>query len=136
MNKSRKTGPMTVGTSSLLVIFAVLCLTVFALLSISTVEANRRLSDSAADAVLDYYKADRAAEEILARLRLGELPEGVMVQDGVYSYACPISETQTLMVSVSVEGSDYTVLRWQAVASAPWQSDDTLTVWDGGLENN
>ena len=134
MDKRERTGPMTVGASSLLVIFAVLCLTVFALLSVSTVQADRRLSDKAADAVTGYYAADCQAEEILARLRSGEIPEGVSEQAGVYSYACPISQTQTLTVSVTVEGPEYTILRWQAVSTARWQADDSLRVWDGTAE--
>ena len=40
-----------VGGSSLLVIFAVLCLTVFALLGFSTVQADGRLADSTVQAV-------------------------------------------------------------------------------------
>ena len=40
-----------VGGSSLLVIFSVLCLTVFALLSVSTVQADRRLAEASAEGV-------------------------------------------------------------------------------------
>ena len=61
--------PPVVGASSLLVIFAVLCLTIFALLSVSTVQADGRLSDHAAKAVVNYYEADAKAEEILAKAR-------------------------------------------------------------------
>ena len=65
MTEKRKLSFPTVGGSSLLVIFAVLCLTVFALLTLSTVQANGRLSDRSAQAVLDYYQADTQAERIL-----------------------------------------------------------------------
>lgn len=40
MNERQRFSPPAVGGSSLLVIFAVLCLTVFAMLSLSTVQAN------------------------------------------------------------------------------------------------
>lgn len=124
--------PVVVGAVSLLTIFAVLCLTVFALLSLSTVQADTRLSDKSAAAVAGYYEADYAAEEILAQLREGNVPTGVAEQGGVYRYACPISETQTLAVEVEVRGSDYTILRWQARSIADWVADDSLPVWDGG----
>lgn len=127
----RRSSPPAVGGSSLLVIFAVLCLTVFALLGLSAVQANGRLSDASAQAVSDYYTADCRAETILARLRAGELPEGVTASDSLYTYQCPISETQTLMVEVRLEGTVWTVLRWQAVSIADWENDDTLSVWDG-----
>lgn len=121
-----------VGGSSLLVIFAVLCLTVFALLALSTVQAGGRLSDRSAQAVLDYYQADSQAEAILARLRRGELPAQVEAEgEGRYAYACPISDTQSLMVEVQLEGTEYTVLRWQAVSTTQWEAEENLTVWDG-----
>ena len=50
MDEKRFAAP-AVGGSSLLVIFAVLCLTVFALLGLSTVRADGRLSDASAKAV-------------------------------------------------------------------------------------
>lgn len=69
--------PPALGGSSLLVAFAVLALTVFALLSLSTVQADVRLADASAQAVSDYYAADCEAQEILARLRSGETVEGL-----------------------------------------------------------
>lgn len=132
MQDKRKRSPLLIGGSSLLTMFAVLCLTVFAVLSIATVQANGRLGDRAADAVLRYYAADCRAEELLARLRSGELPEGVRTcGGGRYAYDCPISDTQTLAVEVALDGPDYTILRWQAVSTARWQADDSLSVWDG-----
>lgn len=129
----RHLSPPAVGGSSLLVIFAVLCLTVFALLTLSTVQADRRLADAAAQAVTDYYAADVRAEEILARLRAGETPEGVeQAADGTYCYTCPISDTQALSVQVRLEDGTWQVLRWQTVSTAEWQPDASLDVWDGG----
>ena len=112
-------------------IFSCLCLTVFALLSVSTVQADRQLSENAAEAVLGYYQADCAAEEILARLRSGERPAGVQEHNGMFTYACPISDTQTLVVEVSVDGTAYHIHRWQAVSAADWQADDQIPVWQG-----
>lgn len=79
MAERKKEGmaPPALGGSSLLVAFAVLALTVFALLSLSTVQADVRLADASVQAVTDYYAADVTAQEILARLRNGETVEGV-----------------------------------------------------------
>ena len=55
--------PPAVGGVSLLVVFAVLCLTVFALLSLSTVRADARLSEASAQSVADYYAADCEAQK-------------------------------------------------------------------------
>ena len=115
--------------SSLLIIFAVLCLTVFALLGLSTVQANRRLSDTSLQAVTDYYAADRQAEEILAQLRTGEMPEGVTQNGDILSYTCPISSTQALIVEV--RSGDWEILRWQAMPTGQWEADESLDLWDG-----
>lgn len=131
MDKKERVSVPAIGGSSLLVIFAVLCLTIFALLCLSTVQANARLSDASAKAVSGYYQADARAETILAQLRSGQMPEGVTCTDGIYSYSCPISETQALAVEVALDGSAYTILRWQAVSTAEWNPDDSLSVWDG-----
>ena len=126
--------PPAIGGVSLLVVFAVLCLTVFALLSLATVQADVRLADASAQAVKDYYAADCAAQEILARLRNGELPEGVAVNGDVYSFSCPISDTQTLEAEVRLSVGSYTILRWQAVSSSDaWEIDESLELWDGDL---
>lgn len=121
------------GASALLVIFAVLCLTVLAMLSLSTVQADARLSDASAEAVTGYYAADYQAEEILAQLRTGTVPSGVWEEDGVYYYKCTVSDTQDLEVAVRIEGSAYTVLRWQMVPSGTWEPGDGPELWDGSL---
>jgi len=122
-----------VGGSSLLVIFAVLCLTVFALLSLGTVQADTRLSDASAEAVQAYYAADSAAEAILARLRNGEPVEGVEVDGSWYSYSCPINDNQSLFVTVQITETEYTILQWQMLPTIQWESDDELVVWDGEM---
>lgn len=137
MGEKERFSPPAVGGSSLLVIFAVLCLTVFALLGLSSVQASGRLSDASAQAVSAYYTADCRAEEILAALRQGEVPEGVRQEEnGVYAYTCPISDTQALVVRVRVDGGAWTVLRWQAVSTARWEADESLDLWDGGVPMN
>lgn len=140
--------PPALGGSSLLVAFAVLALTVFALLSLSTVRADVRLADASAQAVTDYYAADCAAQEILARLRNGETVEGVEEAELVWEdylgrplgqartcrYAVPISDTQELQVEVILYGADYEVPRWQATPVGEWEPDDHLNVWGGEEE--
>lgn len=124
--------PPLVGGASLLVIFAVLTLTVFALLSLSAAQADHRLGSAASQSVCSYYRADCQAEAILAQLRRGQLPQGVIREGDRFSYACPISDAQELRVAVEIQGSDYTILRWQAVSTVQWEADNSLTVWDGG----
>ena len=144
MAKEKRFSPPAVGGISLLVVFAVLCLTVFALLSLTTVQADVRLSDASAQAVLDYYAADLKAQTVFACLRTrSALPADASVQrvggDGgedtvLLRYAVPISDTQELQVELSHSpDGTWTVLRWQSVPTGDWEYDDSLGLWDGDI---
>lgn len=127
-----------VGGSSLLVIFAVLCLVMLAMLSLSTVSADLRLAEKSRELVEDFYAADSEAEGILARLRNGELPEGVSVEEKenglLCRYQCEISSTQSLAVEVLVDGRHYEIRRWQVISTTKFEIDDSLPVWNGFRE--
>ena len=111
----------SVGGSSILTIFGVLMLIVFALLSLSTAKADRNLADRTWQAKEAYYKADREAEEILGRLRAGEVPEGVTKNGKQYSYKCSIDDNQQLQVVVEISGKDYRIKQWEKVYTGDWQ---------------
>ena len=123
--------PTGLGLSSLLVIFGVLCLCVFVMLSASTVKNQQTLTQKAQESMINYYAADSCAQEILACLRSGELPGAVTAENGVYRYCCPLSENPVLAVSVRILGTEYEILQWQTVSTADWQPEDTLPVWQG-----
>lgn len=67
MSKKRGTG-INVGSISILVIFVLLCLTTFATLSLVSANADKKLTDTAAKSLLNFYSADSKAEEILANI--------------------------------------------------------------------
>lgn len=131
---SKREAPPAVGGSSLLVIFAVLCLTIFALLALSTVQAERRMAEASYAAVQGYYEADTTAEAILAQLRTGIVPEGVQKENDIYSYQCKVSEVQALAVEVQITGNKYRILRWQMVSTTEWEADENMNLWDGSME--
>ena len=134
MNK--REAPPAVGGSSLLVIFAVLCLTIFALLSLSTVQADRRLAEASSEAVKQYYEADTKAEQTLAALRQGMIPaEGIEEKsDGTYFFRYEVSEVQALEAEVIITGETYEIIRWQLVSTAEWEEEDSIGVWNGSLD--
>ena len=116
MKNNSKRFPAIVGPSSLIVIFAVLCLSVFSILTLSTAKAQERLSTVSAESIKNYYKADSEAELILSKIRNGQTPPEVNVTDNVYSYECPITETLFLQVEVMLEDGKWTVVRWESVS--------------------
>ena len=133
MKNRDQIAPPAVGGSALLVIFSVLCLTVFALLSLSTVQAEQRQADAAAEAVREYYDADLLAQETYARLRSGETVEHVRQADGSHVFEIPISRRQLLTVRLEKEGEIWRILQWQAVP-VETESDEGLDVWKGTEE--
>lgn len=130
MKKNHRVAIPGVGGSSLLVIFAVLCLTVFALLSLSTALAEKRMADASAQSVSAYYEADLQAERIFARLRAGEAVAGVETDGVVFRYSCPVSERQALHVALEKEKENWMVCRWQVIARSQ-SGSEALPVWDG-----
>lgn len=131
MNKRKGLSPPAVGGASLLVVFAVLCMTIFALLSLSTVQANQRLTQAYVQSVKDYYAADCAAQSVLARLRAGEQPEGVTKNGDVYSYTCAVSDSCVLEAEVRIQEGECTILRWQTVPSQTWEASTDIELWPG-----
>ena len=128
--KNRVSIPLFGGTS-LLVIFAVLVLTIFLLLTLTAVQADKRLSDASAQAVRSYYAADLQAEEIFARVRTGDIPPQVQKNANQYWYTCPVTDSQALEVLLQQEENGWQVLRWQTIACITTDTTTTLPVWDG-----
>ena len=120
-----------VGAGSLMAAFAVLCLTLFAMLSISTVQAEQRRADAAVQIVEKYYAADREAEELFARLRNGEMTDSISCKDGLYTYECKITENQSLHVELTCTSNSWQVLRWQTISREPEADTENLPVCRG-----
>ena len=119
-----------IGGSSLLVIFSVLCLTVFSLLSLNTALSEQRLSQAYREDVQQWYAADLQAQELFAKLRSGETVPGVDRSGGQYAYSLPISGHQTLQVVLRENGGSWEVISWRATAH-PEDGDSNLPVWQG-----
>ncbi len=129
MNK-RSNIPAPVGGSSLLVIFSVLCFSVFSMLVLATVKADERLADASFDAVTAYYEADCEAERILGELRAGVVEDGVTQSDTIYVYQCPVNDTQSLCVAVEVNGADYEIREWKLRETVEWEPEKYIELLD------
>lgn len=137
---------MSVGSATLVMVFSVLCLTVFAVLSVVTVGSAWTLAEKSADAVTNYYTADCIAVEYLNEITQNyqqngslELPtdcEGLVERGGGQWWICywvPIDEQQLLSVQLTAydNQSDILVEHWQVEYSGSWTADQTITIWDG-----
>lgn len=131
--KAKKLSVPSVGGSSIITIFAVLCFIVFALLSLSTSKADSTLAQKSVNATKKYYDADIKAEMILSQIRRGEAPDNVYSEGNLYSYQCPIDENLQISVEVEIDGDSYVVRKWKKEYIGEWKTDDTIKVW-GGME--
>ena len=59
---------MGVGSASIILVFAVLCLTVFSLITNVVARNDKALADAEAELVKGYYAGDTLAEQILAKI--------------------------------------------------------------------
>lgn len=130
-------GGIQIGTSSLVLIFVILALTVFAVLSLTRVLADDRLSDRSADWVAAYYEADCKAEEMLKSIN--EAAEKDKANAGIVSFTVPINDTMSLEVEAVLmdtprDGRYYAVSKWQEVYSSEYEIDESMPVWDGTFE--
>ncbi len=153
---------MGVGYVSLIMIFAVICLTVLAVLSYQAAGANAVLNEKGAAYTSQYYAADGRAKEKLMALdgyslsasqgffeddftalceenmpdvQLRNSPDGITAEFTEY-----INDRLSLKVSIkfysfSDDGKRYRIEEWKSVASASEESEEPLGVWDGSMFN-
>lgn len=99
------------GSSSLLLVFLVLCLVLFAVLTLSSAASDFRFSERLAQRRQEYYAASNQAEEHIAELdrsgALSELSEPL-------SFQVPVNDRQFLFVKLCPdEDSGFRISAWQ-----------------------
>lgn len=67
MHKKGEIG-VGIGSTSIIMVFVVLCLTTFGVLALVTVDGDYKLTKKTAESVTHFYEADSQAEEILAQI--------------------------------------------------------------------
>ena len=135
MKAERRSVGIHVGSASIVMIFAVLCLTVFSTLSFVTANHERKLAEKSTLAVQQYYAADWQCLQTGGGIEQLE-PLGVQIEqaDGVQylTYAADIDAEQQLQVRLAVwpDGCVQTE-QWKVVAAREWEYKDGIAVWDG-----
>ncbi len=156
MTKKKEISGIQIGISSLVLIFVVLCLTVFAVLSLMSSMSEQRLAQKSLEATSEYYIADSLAEKQLKEIDLeiksasetawkssfssalqDKLGEMYDPKTGLISYEIPVNDQQVLCVDLKVinsgkyNGKRYNILRWQEVNTGEYEFEDSLPVWTG-----
>lgn len=135
--RSRRT-IISTGTTSIVLIFVMLSLLTFAVLSLVSAQADLRLSRKSAERTTAYYDAENAANAILidllrtAREDPQALADDLVTEDGLARYEVPLGEDQLLAVEavLPIDGREFQITRWQAVSRYDWSPDDSLHLFD------
>lgn len=141
-----------IGSSSVIMVFTLLCLTVFATMTLLSASSELKLARSYSTAVEQFYAADTAGAAYVAALRdkadsiasgvpgaddyaaaahaLGA--DAVVDNDIAYiEYDIPESDSQTLHISLEASAERFAVTAWQLIYTGEWNADTGLNLWPG-----
>ena len=149
---------ISIGISSIVLIFLILCLAVFSLLSLSDAKTALSFSERHTDAVRIYYAADAQAQTFIrdyrkalaagaalssvsqesasaaAQTAAQALPEGNAVsvsEDGVVHCDVPLANGQTLRMELDASGSE--LLSYYVFNSTEYVIDTRMPVFGSDL---
>lgn len=130
---------ITIGISSIVLIFLILCLSVFCLLSISDARSARSFAERHAASVQMYYDADAVGQTFIRDYRNSLKETGNaekswdMFSDTANSdtVICdiPMESGQTLHLELSSDGEQ--ILSYYVYNSSEYVIDSHLPVWSG-----
>jgi len=138
-----KSGGLGVGSASIVLVFAVLSLTIFSLITFYVAGNDKSLTDAKANAAVSYYDADARAEKILSEIIASPITPGSVNDTIIYiepsddgvtetmSFMTSISEISALYVKVSRNDNTFSILSWKMIMIDDWNHDDSLNLWPG-----
>ena len=135
------------GGATLVMLFSVLCMTVFAVLALSSARSQLRLSERYAESVSDYYAADSEAVRVVESLTKSEdldreldrlRNEGLDISEEyavngilLIDFSCPVRDPLCLDVQLARENDGWTILKWILNDYSEWESDLSLHIFLG-----
>lgn len=139
----KSTFGVNIGSSSILLIFVILCLVSFAALSIVSSNADYKLGQKVMDRTTKYYEASNMAQEKIAGIKEALIlayQDSNGDEDAYFeavghniSFIIPISDLQELSVSLEIvypgEKDDvlYKITEYRVVTKDNIEYDDTVT---------
>lgn len=134
-----KNGRSVVGTGiiSILMVFLLLCLITFAVLTLSSAKADLQYSQQTAERTKNYYAAELRVSQMWKKID-EELQESYNnSEEKVGQQICfseQIDEVSVLEVELRVcdpqqaDGERYQIQRWQTVYDGKWEPEENLSV--------
>ncbi len=152
-------GQVQIGTSSLVLIFTILCLVVFSTLSIASAKVDQKLAEKNQQYVMDYYVGDGKAEENLKEINKlltdfgknqsgeenfqkalkQEFGESYQQETHRLTYRIELNQEQFLLVELEIlnkmqnqeTSKKYMIKKWIVQNKVDYEIYDDLPVWDG-----
>ena len=100
-----------IGTSSLMMIFTILCLTIFALLSLLQANNSLAQSENYASSISDYYNADNEAMHHKIMIENGEVEYDIN-DEGNIEYDIRVDDDSYLDIMLD---SNFEIVKWRLV---------------------
>lgn len=155
MAKNETGSGMTIGSPSLILIFILLCLVTFGMLSLSTAKGEWNLAERNAGAVTEYYRADSLGEEfyrmvaetvsavrsqssdpaVCSRLLKQELGEYYRPEEGTVVMKIDMERAQALFLELVPQftGEETVIVsQWKVIQTEDYEIDNSMPVWNGG----
>ena len=139
---------INIGTASIILIFIILCLSVFALLGLSDARGAQVFAKRRADSVSAFYQTDALGQayigQVAAALKDGStaseaatqalsiLPEGSLSSEGEEGQLiCEIPMSAGQALHIELDGNDASVNAYYVYNSVDYAIDNHLPVWTG-----
>ncbi len=113
-----------IGMSTFMMIFTVLCLTIFATLTYLQARHNQQETDKIIESTVAYYDADLSASKIYKELKTQYTDTTFLEDNGIekdgntYSYTVSISENRELKVTIEENDGKFNIIQWQEIAQS------------------
>ncbi len=125
--KKKSYPPVNMGISLMLVVFIVLCMVVFSVLSLSTALKDYNYNKQNADNTKEYYEACNKGELELANVKsnLSSYADGEKLE-----YIITINDDKVLQIMVKLYPSKdtYEIKTWKVISTTKWEGDDSIPV--------
>ena len=145
--RNEKSPGFNVGSASIIMVFAVLCLTIFSVLSVMTANSDLKLSNRAKKSIEDYYNAEYVAEtkvlEIRDKLKEDGSPYGLLSSiDGIkiekqgnadaIHFIQKVDEKRDIHVTLICSADKkLAISEWKLLPNDEWNPDAGVEVWLG-----
>ena len=149
--KGRTTTSLGIGTTSILMVFVILILVTFSILSLSGAKTDQKLGDMTLKRMRDYYQAEDQAEKKLAQIdqklflakgqsnfvnTLSDI-DGIEIveEERLICYKEIMSDKQYLDIVIQLKWNakeqiyQYNKIKWQTGVTGEWTIDEDLPVY-------